>query len=454
MPPKDSTMAVSDARSAVVNETLTWSEIRKHNTETSCWVVLYDIVYDLTSWLETHPGGSSIILQYGGADATDCFNAFHPDFIGRGKSFVIGKVADPLPLSPISADYRKLRADLVEEGLFKVSYIFLFARFMYNWIPLVVCLWILQNWGDYTFPVIIAGALLGLFWQQRGWEGHDYAHHACFPSRRTNDIIATCVSSLLTGFSLSWWKDKHNTHHAASNVHGIDPDIDTTPLLAWSEGILEGDIDLENASYLAKAFLGNQTIGYPVLLTFARFSWALQSFLWTFFRPNKDLVMPDFERICIALHHIFTYSLAYFATGTLLQALLLVITANATTGLLLAIVFSLNHNAMHVYEPSYLRSEKFNFFELQVRTTRNVDPTLFNFWFTGGLNYQIEHHLFPLLPQSSYHLVAPRIKKLCKKHDIPYKCTSLWDGTVELYDRLEKVSKRAKEIISGKKKID
>lgn len=52
--------------------------------------------------------------------------------------------------------------------------------------------------------------------------------------------VSYVFGNLFQGFSVAWWKNKHNTHHAVPNVHGADPDIDTMPLLAWSEHALEG----------------------------------------------------------------------------------------------------------------------------------------------------------------------------------------------------------------------
>jgi fatty acid desaturase len=61
----------------------------------------------------------------------------------------------------------------------------------------------------------MAGAIaLGWFWQQCGWLAHDFLHHAVVKSNRTiNDCFGLLVGNIYLGFSVDWWKNKHNTHH-------------------------------------------------------------------------------------------------------------------------------------------------------------------------------------------------------------------------------------------------
>jgi fatty acid desaturase len=81
-----------------------------------------------------------------------------------------------------------------------------------------------------------------------------------------------------------------------------------------------------------------------------------------------------------------------------------------------------------------------DFFSLQVTTTRNVDDGWFVGWFMGGLQYQVEHHIFPYVPRHNLPKTRQLVEALCKKHRVPYKSTSLTVGTIEVLKHLGEVT--------------
>ena len=102
----------------------------------------------------------------------------------------------------------------------------------------------------------------------------------------------------------------------------------------------------------------------------------------------------------------------------------------------LALAFGVGHNGCPVYEAG----KKPGFFRLQTLTTRNIVDTPLAAWFMGGLHYQMEHHLFPSMPHSNLSKVAPRVRALCERHGVPYRCTGFWEGTAEVLRHLHDVS--------------
>ncbi|MEQ2257628.1 Delta(12)-fatty-acid desaturase [Ilyodon furcidens] len=82
-----------------------------------------------------------------------------------------------------------------------------------------------------------------------------------------------------------------------------------------------------------------------------------------------------------------------------------------------------------------IRTPGFNDFDLQA--TCNIEQSMFNDWFSGHLNFQIEHHLFPMMPRHNYHLVADRARALCQKHGVPYETKSLWRGMADVVSSLK-----------------
>lgn len=83
-------------------------------------------------------------------------------------------------------------------------------------------------------------------------------------------------------------------------------------------------------------------------------------------------------------------------------------------------ITQMNHIPMHIdYDKNV------DWFSTQLQATCNVRQSLFNDWFSGHLNFQIEHHLFPTMPRHNYWKVAPLVKSLCAKHGIEYHCKPL-----------------------------
>jgi fatty acid desaturase len=93
-------------------------------------------------------------------------------------------------------------------------------------------------------------------------------------------------------------------------------------------------------------------------------------------------------------------------------------------------VFMVGHNA----RPMYAEEKAAGFYAQQVQTTQNVRVTALNCWFFGGLERQIEHHLFPDLPMLAYQRMQPKVRALCEKHGITYIQESVWKRIGKLVD--------------------
>jgi fatty acid desaturase len=308
-----------------------------------------------------------------------------------------------------------------------------------------------------TFAMKMAGAfLIGLFWQQCGWLAHDFAHNQVFKNRRINDLVVLMVGNLYQGFSVAWWKNKHNTHHAIPNLHEShedahdgDPDIDTLPFLAWSSKLIQKTLNGHSAdSGMARFMTRHQALLYFPILFFARITWALQSFFYVFdintfyftstsgaASTNSNLHYPIAERLLLIAHYTW-YACLTFIPNDPLTALAYLFVSNTTCGVLLAVAFGVGHNGMTVYDAD----KKPGFAELQVTTTRNVHDNPLVGWFMGGLHYQIEHHLFPTVPRHNLRYVRQYVEPLCKKHKVPYHCTGLAEGTWEIIEHLKGVT--------------
>ena len=298
----------------------------------------------------------------------------------------------------------------------------------------------------FSHPAMIAlsAVLLAIFWQQCGWLAHDFLHHQVFENRTLNNWAGFFVGDWWQGFSVTWWKRKHNTHHAVPNVHLTDPDVDLMPLLAWSEHALDSFMEGDFAA-LPKTLIDYQYLTYPVLLAFARMSWAIQSVLTV--ATGTDVPDRAKEAFFLALHYACYFGL--MSTMSAGNAAIFFAVSNTTCGLLLALVFSLNHNGMPIF--THEEACSMDYFTRQVVTGRDVEPTTFNSWFSGGLNYQIEHHLFPNVPRHNFHKISPLVRSLCKKHNVSYHSTSFMGGTIEVFKRLIVVGKASQKVTAARK---
>jgi fatty acid desaturase len=213
------------------------------------------------------------------------------------------------------------------------------------------------------------------------------------------------------------------------------------PILAWTLKMAESAKD----SKMGRLLIRWQAVFYFPVLLFARLAWAHQSwvFVWGGFGEHsvqgaaidkKTMKYPTAEKALLVLHYIGLFSIMSYMP--FLNAVSYFFLAQTSCGLFLATVFGLGHNGMSVY-PANQRPD---FWKLQVTTTRNVTSNWFVDWFCGGLQYQVDHHLFPMLPRHNLKVVHELVASFCKEQGVTYHEASMMDGTIEVLQHLSKVS--------------
>jgi fatty acid desaturase len=446
---------------------ISWDEVKKHTTPEDAWVVHYNKVYDVSNWHD-HPGGG-VIFTHAGDDMTDIFAAFHAQGSHKAmKQFYVGEL---IPESNTNKNdeqrafekgYRDLRTTLIMMGMFKSKKGFYLYKCSFNmmmWATAVAMVY----YSDSKAVHIASALLLGLFWQQCGWLAHDFLHHQVFQTRKYGDWAGIFWGDLMQGYSMQWWKNKHNGHHAVPNLHNSsaeaqdgDPDIDTMPLLAWSLKQAQSLRELQKDgkdSVATKFLIKWQAATYFPILLLARISWLNESFRTAFglgaSTENAALEMklrglqyPYLERAGIVLHYTWMVCLASgFGRFSVVWALTYFFTATCSCGLFLALVFGLGHNGMSTYDAD----KRPDFWKLQVTTTRNITgghgfPQFFVDWLCGGLQYQVDHHLFPMMPRHNLKKCHTLVESFCKEWGVTYHEADLVDGTIEVLKHLQNVS--------------
>nr|AAX40418.1 delta-6-fatty acid desaturase [Thamnidium elegans]AAZ72733.1 delta-6-fatty acid desaturase [Thamnidium elegans] len=428
--------------------------IHDGDEEAMKFIIIDKMVYDVTEFIEDHPGGAQVLLTHVGKDASDVFHAMRPEsayevlnnyFVGDVQETVVTEKSSS---AQFAVEMRQLRDQLKKEGYFHSSKLFYAYKVLSTLAICIAGLSLLYAYG--VLPLWLSSHLLLLLVSFGnsvvGWLTISDIINASKTALGTMFLVVF-LGNFCQGFSLSWWKDKHNVHHASTNVHGQDPDIDTAPVLLWDEyasAAYYASLDQEPtmvSRFLAEQVLPHQTRYFFFILAFARLSWALQSLSYSFKKEsiNKSRQLNLFERVCIVGHWALFAFCIYSWCSNVYHMVLFFLVSQATTGYTLALVFALNHNGMPVITEE--KAESMEFFEIQVITGRDVTLSPLGDWFMGGLNYQIEHHVFPNMPRHNLPTVMPMVKSLCQKYDINYHDTGFLKGTLEVLQTLDITSK-------------
>lgn len=267
---------------------------------------------------------------------------------------------------------------------------------------------------------------------------HDAGHRAIAKSVRVNNMIGHFYSFLL-GSLFEQWRPSHDKHHAHTNEHDEDPDINI-PLLSFT---------LERAS--EKKGWKRLLIPYQAFIYFP-----MGSLVWISLRLNniKYLRQKSFSSVWFFELITWLFSLGVwfvlpFMLFPIWKALLVFLIVNFTIGLYALHVFAPNHKGM----PEIAKSTRISFFEQQIVTSRNVTSHPIVDFAYLGLNYQIEHHLFPNCPRIHLPQLAKIVRRVCKEQGFTYEeCSPLQVDRVILHE-LAVVSTAFVSAIQSKKLV-
>ncbi|GAB3349599.1 acyl-CoA desaturase [Micromonospora halotolerans] len=289
-------------------------------------------------------------------------------------------------------------------------------------------LWALfVRWGESWWQLLVAVALAVVF-AQAGFIGHDAGHRQIAGSRRANDLIGLLHANLLTGISYGWWVDKHNRHHAHPNTEGRDPDIGVAPLSFTAD-------QARRRRGLAALFVRHQAyLFFPLLLLegLHLHGNSVRAVL-----RRRPLARRPVEAGLLVLH-LGGYLTTVFLVLSPAQAVAFILINQGVLGLYLGCSFAPNHKGM----PILGADDNLGYLRRQVLTSRNVRGGRFVDIALGGLNYQIEHHLFPSMPCPSLRHAQPLIRRFCAEHDLDYHETTLGRSWAEALRHLDDVGSR------------
>ena len=265
---------------------------------------------------------------------------------------------------------------------------------------------------------ILLGLFLTLIFTRSVFVSHDVLHQQYFQSRKISMWLSYPFSAFMICNSPSWWIWKHNVnHHNWCNVPEKDEDIRVL------NGAFMPDNEGDNPfirKHKKLIFWGALFFMYPAFIA-RSFSYVIR---W---KKYGELAL-------MMLHWVVIWG-SIFTILPFASAITVFLTLNFVLSIWLSLGFITNHLGCEVIDLE--ESEKISWMELQMRTSRSLKGGLFVLWFYGGLNTQIEHHLFPKAPRFNLLKVQKITREFARKHKIKYFETT----PIEAYLQINQVLK-------------
>uniref|UniRef100_A0A7S0XK19 Cytochrome b5 heme-binding domain-containing protein n=1 Tax=Mantoniella antarctica TaxID=81844 RepID=A0A7S0XK19_9CHLO len=453
----------------------TMADVAKHDKEGDAWVTVADKVYDISQWVRRHPGGSMVLLQYAGRDITDAFRAYHGP-VGKAPktlaSYYVGELVDAdhdasdatsdadetsstssasaststsaseeLP-SHVAA-FRELVAGL--EGEFKTDYV--------HYIKLGACLaavfaaavYCVAAPGTGIWTHMLGAVLLGMFWQQTMFIGHDAGHGAITHSYGRDFLIGLVVGNLCNGVGITWWTTTHNVHHCACNSLECDPDIQHMPVLAVTPKYFDSVWSLYHKRRMtfdraARWLVSFQHYSFYPIMAVARFNLYVQTLI--LLATAKDMKPQrralEFGVMCAYFTWLATLVSCLPTAGERVAFLLI----SHAVGGLIHVQICLSHFSRKIFDG---RPESHKWVDMQLSGTMDIDCPPWMDWFHGGLQFQTEHHLVPRMPRHKLRKFRTEVvQPFCAKHGLAHDSPTFWAANVEVWRTLKASALAAK----------
>jgi fatty acid desaturase len=321
------------------------------------------------------------------------------------------------------AEYELLRQLIAKESLFDKAPAYYWYKIGTAFFLLAVAIALLTG-REMPLVQLADAGFLALAFTQLSFLVHDAGHGQVFRSTRKNNALGMFIANFVLGMSYFWWNEKHNRHHRFPNHLLCDPDLNV-PLLSFSaeQATQKRGIPRFVAKYQAYVFV-------PLMLLGAMAQRRGSIVFICRHRYNRRSI----EISAITLHYILYCTLVFSNLG-LWPGFLFIVLHQGAYGLFMTSVFAQNHKGM----PLMGESNAPHFLRQQVITARNAAThPVFDFWY-GGLNYQIEHHLFPGMPRCRLKKAQKIVEAFCESRSIVYCKQPFGRAVLEVFKYLHSV---------------
>ncbi|CAH1774251.1 unnamed protein product [Owenia fusiformis] len=381
--------------------------------------------YDVKHFIAKHPGGP-IIKEFIGKDATSVFRAFHDNSVLKHRR-PVGTYQRSFA-DPATKAFAELHIFFKNNGFFESNQVWFTGKFVF-----LFCIYLsvylmtkyIENWFIlYT----IAPFGLFLFWQQAGFLMHDFMHSHGTQVRNLDTWIGAFCGTVCFGVSGHWWQDDHRVHHGMTNTVDyedgfMDPQAhedvwaQNYKLFPFHSGKIQKFlISIQHFTFLpANIFIGRFGIMLDSFKEERRwFEWALWSIHW--------LIMY------ILLNNFSTWG----------EAILFYYISSTMEGIL-HIQLLISHYSKPFHEKKDICQET-EWYRMQIESNINIVTPWWMDWFHGGLNFHIEHHLYPMMPRHNYRSASKHIQEVCKRLNIVYDEEGWFEAVANTLKSMKKMS--------------
>jgi len=364
--------------------------------------------YDLSNFRAAHPSGTHWIDAYKDGDATEVMYGFHSD---KGMSMVkrLPKSKSPPENVPKSVEssyaFREFRRKLEADGWFRPHW----RGEVQKLLPWAIALAAAKILSRHANPLASLGAIFFYATSNTlsGWLSHDYVH-----GRSPFSMAMRGFGELVGGMSTTWWSNKHNMHHALTNEIGYDEDVALEPALYLWQPRPEMDSPMRKWQHLY----------WPIPFSVLFLYWRFDSIRYVLKAKKHN------EAFRLAMH--WAMALSFLPAKVVFLGIWL-------SGLMTATIVTVTHQSEEIFLKDTLR--KYDFCEAQFRSTRDA---LCSNWFSdilwGGMQWQLEHHLFPIMPRYKYKALHPILRQWAKEHGLDFRTSGEWEILVQNVQQLKK----------------
>lgn len=300
---------------------------------------------------------------------------------------------------------------------------------------------------------VLLCALLGYTLASIGFSVmHDANHGSYSTNAKLNDLLGLSMNAM--GASAYFWKQKHNIiHHTYTNVDGLDDDIAKSPIIRHCESQRWVPAHKVQHIYLVPVY-ALSTLFWIFIMDFTKYftgriytttAWKMSIQNHIIFWATKILYVAFYMVIPAMVWGVGPWLAGFFIV-------------NAAMGLTMSIVFQLAHvventefETIAIDETKHIETA---WAEHQLRTTSNFamnNPVIS--WFVGGLNFQIEHHLFPKVSHIHYPAISKIVMEKCKEYNMPYNKYDTMSEAVASHFRVMKELGKAQVVVKKKTKL-
>ncbi len=316
-------------------------------------------------------------------------------------------VDSPRPSAP-TGGYAELAAEIRRLGLLRPRPGFYAALLAVELLALAATvaglMWLRQSWW-----AMLLAPVLAVVSTQTAFFGHDAGHRQITRRRGGSEALGLLSGNLLNGLSYTWWVDKHNAHHAHPNDPDSDPDVYPGALVFDPRQALP-------RSGLAGWLTRHQAWLFFPLLTLEAMNLHLSS-VRVLMRPGAR--HRGLESVLLVVH-VAAYVALLGTALTWQQAVVFAVVHQSLFGIYLGCSFAPGHKGMPILDPDEAADPLLR----QVLTSRNVRGGVFVDYALGGLNYQIEHHLFPSMPRPNLRHAQSVVRRFCEDRSVRYEETT------------------------------